>query len=66
MAKTVNLKFDRFGQINADAVGFSGTACEDATRTILAGIADEAGSTKKPEYNDMQGLDNSMGLQHTL
>lgn len=65
MAK-VTIRFDQFGQMNADAVGFSGRACEDATNTILAGIADEAGSVKKPEYNEMVLDNQSVGQLRSI
>jgi hypothetical protein len=50
MAAKITIKFDQFGNVSADAVGFTGTACEDATRKILSGVGALVADDKKPEY----------------
>lgn len=66
MAKTVKITFDAFGQMSADATGFVGTACEDATRNILAGVATEVSNNKKPEYNMIAEAEQSTSGGLTL
>ena len=50
MARKVILDFDQHGNMKADAVGFVGTACEEATRNILGSMAGSTVADKpKPE-----------------
>jgi hypothetical protein len=45
---TINIGLD--GVVNADAQGFKGKTCEDATNQILLLLGGEAESKKKPDY----------------
>jgi len=58
MSRKLTIKFDEYGQMNVDATGFAGTQCEDATRRVMAGLADEVSSDKKPEYRQQVTDDN--------
>jgi hypothetical protein len=48
--KQVIIEIDKIGNVNIDAVGFQGTACEDATRPIERALGLVKDKQKKPEY----------------
>lgn len=52
MAGKLTIKFDAFGNINCQAAGFTGTACQERTNEILGNIAQIKAEEKTDEYYD--------------
>lgn len=53
MGKQTIITVDQAGNMKIDQQGFSGTACEEATAKLMAGIKAKARSdVKKPEYHN--------------
>lgn len=51
MSKKIVVEFDEEGQAKIEAFGFTGTACEAATKFIEEALGKVDSRTKKKEYN---------------
>lgn len=55
--KRTEILVDQAGNMKLDQQGFSGPACEEATKKIMAGIkADKSTTEKKSEFYNRAGV----------
>lgn len=54
MTKRTTIEIDQAGNFQIDQQGFTGTACAETTKKLMAGIAHSAATNedKKPEYHN--------------
>ena len=48
--KSIKIIFDELGQIEMEAIGFKGRACEAATEAMIKALGVPVCTKKKPEY----------------
>lgn len=60
-AKQVVVTFEEDGSMKIDAKGFSGPACEKATRYLEEALGAVSKRTKKPDYNTHQAQQAKAG-----
>jgi hypothetical protein len=62
MQQTIRLDIDPDGFLKIDAIGFSGTDCEQATAFLEEALGDVQGKQKKPEFYRQQRRLNGQQL----
>jgi hypothetical protein len=49
----IKVIIQRDGQIQVDAVGFTGTSCTEATAALISALGTPTKDEKKPEYYEL-------------
>lgn len=61
MEKQVIIQVSPDGEVKIEAVGFRGTACEQATRALETAMGKVGKRSRKPEYHQQQAQQAKVG-----